>query len=66
MLALGRRIPLLQLPDEVARQWVAEAVKRLFEFFAVDRAGSVAIELLEDVVPVLRGFGQYVKRNGFE
>jgi hypothetical protein len=57
VLALGRGIPLLQLADEVARQWVAETVERLFEFFAVDRAGSIAVELLEDVVPVLEGFG---------
>jgi hypothetical protein len=53
VLGFGRSIPFLELADEVARQGVSKAVERLFEFLAIDRTGTITIELLEDVVPVL-------------
>lgn len=55
VLGFGRCIPLLQLAHEIAREGVSKAIKRLFQFSAVDRARTVTVELLEDIVPVLQG-----------
>lgn len=53
VLGLWRSIPFLQFAYEVARQRVSKAVERLFQFLAINRTGTITIELLEDVVPVL-------------
>jgi hypothetical protein len=47
------REPLLELAHHIRRQGEAEAEQGLMQLFAVDKARRVAVEALEDAVPVL-------------